>query len=71
MVRNTLSTDEFVVLPYPFQRGPAVCVDEDTLAVILVIPDLPDILVAVGESVGALAVRLIVPPLPDILVAVG
>ena len=41
------------------------------MAVVLAIPELPDILAADGESVGALAVRLIVPELPDILVTVG
>ena len=69
MVRDALSTDEFTVLPYPFQRGPTVGKGVDALAATHVVPPLPDILVAVGESVGALAVLLVVLILPDVLIA--
>ena len=41
----------------------------DALAATHVVPPLPDILVAVGESVGALAVLLVVLILPDVLIA--
>ena len=37
----------------------------------LIVPELPDILIAVGPGVATLAVSRIVPPLPDILVTVG
>ena len=68
MVRDALSTNEFTVLPYPFQRGPTVGKGVGALAGELAVPELPDILIAVGMSVGALAVMLAVPPLPDILI---
>ena len=41
------------------------------MAVVLAIPELPDILVAVGPGVGALAVKLAIPVLSNVLIAVG
>jgi hypothetical protein len=71
MVRDTLRTDKFLILPYPFLRGPTVGKGVDALAVRPAVPELPDILVATGIGKDSLAVIFTIPKLPDVLVAVG
>jgi hypothetical protein len=71
MVRNTLSTNKVVVLPYPFLRGPTVYMEKDTSAVTPAVPVLPYIPGTVGKDAGTLAVRLPIPVLPAVLITVG
>ena len=71
VVRNALSTDEFIFLPYPFPKGPTVGKGVDALAVEPAVPELPDIPIAVGKGVSALTVKLTKPELTDILIAGG